>query len=74
MIARCSAASRVPLGGSAALAPPARRVLDGLLSPAIPHTALHFMWNQLHTVWFVLLHLEHAGPSLTSMPAPKARV
>lgn len=38
------------------------------LLPAILHTPWRFMWNQSHTVWLVLLHLEHASLSLKSMP------
>jgi len=71
MIARCSAASRVPVGGSAAL--------DAACAPCVGCTliaghhahalALHVESASYRLVR--LLHLEHVGPSLTSMPAPR---
>jgi len=70
MIARCSAASRVPFGGSAALDAACGAVRWSALIAGHPaHALSRFIWNRCHTVWLVLLHLEHAGLSLKSMPA-----
>jgi hypothetical protein len=66
---RCPSAAAPP-----PLTPPPRRALDVLLSPAVLHTPWRFMWNRCRTVWLALLHLEHPGLSLKSIPARRRGV
>ena len=74
MIARCSAASRVPFGGSAALDAACAPYVGCALIAGHPAHALALHVGSAAYVWFVLLHLEHAGLSLASMPVPRRRV